>query len=408
MATAAPASLTIRSPGPLRILITANYLDAAGGLERTQLTNCAGLARRGHRLDLVYVHSGSFEPDWRDMAETMSQVPGTLPRRAHPLRSTFDVTAAVRRARRLQPDVVYVYRYWDLPFAVAVARGRPTAVVYHLCLPPPDPLPRWLRAVLGRVDATVSVSRHTLDLWRDTGLDLSRATVALTAVDIDHFAPGDARTRAHTRSDLGLGEEDFVILFAGRISPEKGIDVLVEAFGQLSPLLPRGRLVVVGSPSPASSGLSSPYESRLHALGDGLPVTWLPRRADVVPLLQAADVAVVPSRWPEPLSRSIIEPLACGVPVVATDVGGSPEVLTGWLSEYLVPSDDPGALAARLQALHDWRTNDPELGERCRQAAESRLSLSDELDVVEATMRGAVGAARTKRRRRREAGHRAR
>ena len=125
------------------------------------------------------------------------------------------------------------------------------------------------------------------------------------------------------------------MLFAGRISEEKGVDVLVEAFGQLARSAPDCRLVLVGSPSAAAEPTAAhAYEARLQAAAEGLPVTWLPRRNDVVPLLQAADVAVVPSRWAEPLSRSIMEPLACGTPVVATRVGGSPEVLTGWFSDY--------------------------------------------------------------------------
>jgi glycosyltransferase involved in cell wall biosynthesis len=373
------------------ILVTANYLDAAGGLERTQLTNCTGLAGRGHRLDLFFVHSGAFEEQWRRITTTMTPVAATLPRRTRPLRSSLEVAAALRRARALQPDVVYVYRYWDLPFAVAVARSRRAAVIYHLCLPPPDALPRWLRTALARVDATVSVSRHTLGLWEGTGLDLGRATVALTSVDLHHYVPGALHERVRTRSELGLGPDDFVVLYAGRISAEKGVDVLVEAFGRLAGSVPGCRLVIVGSPPPAADpAVAQEYEARVHAAAEGLAVTWLSRRSDVVPLLQMADVAVVPSRWAEPLSRSIMEPLACGLPVVATRVGGSPEVLTGWLSEYLVPSEDAGALAGRLRSLHSWRTDEPGLGARCREAAEARLSLDDELDVIEGAMTGAV------------------
>lgn len=379
----------------MRILVTANYLDAAGGLERTQLTNCGGLARRGHRLDLFFAHGGAFEKDWGDITATMTRIPATLPRRARPLRSSLDVLAAVRRARRLQPNVMYVYRYWDLPFAVAVASARPASVVYHLCLPPPEPLPRWLRVVLRRVDYTVSVSAHTLGLWEGTGLDAGRATVALTSVDLDRYRPADENERAIARGELGIGPEDFVVLFAGRISEEKGVDVLVEAFGRLARSMPDSRLVVVGSPSPATeAAIARAYEARLHAAAEGLAVSWLPRRNDVVPLLQMADVAVVPSRWDEPLSRSIMEPLACGIPVVATRVGGSPEVLTGWLSDYLVPPDDAAALADRLGALRGWRTTDPHLGKRCREAAESRLSLEDEVDLIEEAMRESGDRAR--------------
>ncbi len=250
-----------------------------------------------------------------------------------------------------------------------------------------------MRRVLPRVDATVSVSHHTLGLWGETGLDVARARVALTSVDLDRYAPADAAARARTRAEYGLAPDDRVVLFAGRIAREKGVDVLVEAFTRLAESLPDCRLLIVGSPRPAADGQTDAYEASLKAATDGLPVTWLPRRADVVPLLQMADVAVVPSRWAEPLSRSILEPLACGVPVVATSVGGSPEVLTGELAEFLVPPEDAAALANRLRSVVHWRRDDPGLGERCRRAAEVRLSLDDELDVIEGAM---VEAVRTR------------
>jgi glycosyltransferase involved in cell wall biosynthesis len=248
-----------------------------------------------------------------------------------------------------------------------------------------------MRAVLARVDATVSVSQHTLGLWKDTGLDMSRARVASTSVDLARYAPADPTERARRRAEFALGPDEFVILFAGRVAPEKGVDVLVDAFRRVAASTPNARLVVVGSP-PEGPEQPDSYAARLHGTAESLPVTWLPRRSDVVPLLHTADVAVVPSRWAEPLSRSILEPLACGVPVVATDVGGSPEVLTGWLSEFLVPPEDPAALANRLLSLRDWRRRDPGLGDRCRRAAEARMSLDDELDVIEGAMSDALRA----------------
>ncbi len=379
----------------MRILTTANHLDSAGGLERTHLTNARGLARRGHRLDLVYVEGGAFAQAWDGITVTMMQVPTTLPRRGHPLASTRTVTEAVRAARRLEPDVVYAYRYWDLPFAVAVAAGRPTAVVYHLCLPPPAHVPRWLRAVLARVDVTVSVSAHTLGLWRDTGLRTDRSVVALTSVDLDVYCPGTPAGRTATRRELGLGADDRVIFFGGRLAPEKGVDVLIDAMARLADTMGDARLVVLGSPSAGSDPEAGRrYEAELHRRAEGLPVTWLPRRPDVVPLLQAADVATVPSVWPEPLARSIMEGLACGLPVVATAVGGSPEVLTGTMADFLVPPHDADALAERLRTVLTWRSDDPDLGPRCRRAAEERLSLGDEVDLIERAMLDAVTEAR--------------
>ncbi len=375
----------------MRILTTANHLDSAGGLERTHLTNAQGLARRGHRLDLVYVQEGAFADSWRDLTVTMTKIPTTLPRRAHPLHSARSVADAVRNARQLEPDIVYAYRYWDLPFAVAVATGRPTAVVYHLCLPPPGQIPRWLRAVLARVDTTVSVSEHTLGLWRGTGLRIDRAVVALTSVDLETYLPGAPSGHTKTRQELGIEPEDRMIFFGGRLAPEKGVDILVRAFRQVVEKVDRCHLVVLGSPSAGADPVeSASYVGDLHALGEGLPVTWLPRRDNVVSLLQAADVACVPSVWPEPLSRSIMESLACGVPVVATSVGGSPEILTDWMSSLLAEPGDADDLARHLLEVLDWRDRDSELGMRCRRAAEERLSLDDEIDLIEGAMLSAV------------------
>jgi glycosyltransferase involved in cell wall biosynthesis len=377
----------------VRILTVANHLGARGGLERTQLTNCRALAARGHRIDLVYVSAGDFAEEWERFTGSMVRTEGTLPRRRHPLSSTAAVATGAWAGKRSQPDVVYVYRYWDIPYAVAVGIMAGAPVVFHLCLPPPVRVPRWLRPCLGRVTRTLSVSEDTATRWHGTGLRGERITVALTGVDLAQYSPAPADARAATRRALGIAEDAFFVLYAGRIGREKGVDILVRAFAELSALRPECHLMVVGSPSlGADPADSAAYEAELRALAAGLTVSWNPAQPDVVALIQAADVAVAPSLWPEPLSRSVMEPLACGVPVVATRVGGNPEILTGWLSDFLVePSDVPG-LTARLASLHRWRSADPSLGDRCRREAEARLSLDTEVDTIEAELTGVVGA----------------
>ena len=314
-----------------------------------------------------------------------------MPRRADPLHSALNVAEAIRNARQLEPDIVYAYRYWDLPFAVAVAAGRPTAVVYHLCLPASWSLASLVPSCTRQDRRHVSVSEHTLGLWRGTGLHIDRAVVALTSVDLGAYVPGTPVGREQTRRELGIGPEDRMIFFGGRIAPEKGVDVLVRAFRQVAEKVGRCHLVVLGSPSAGADPVDAArYVEELHELGEGLPVTWLPRRDDVVSLLQAADVASVPSVWPEPLSRSIMEALACGVPVVATAVGGSPEILTDWMSRLLAEPGNADDLARHLLDVLDWRDGEVDLGRRCRQAAENRLSLDDEVDQIESTMLSAL------------------
>ncbi len=381
----------------MRILTVANHLGARGGLERTQLTNCQALAARGHRLDLVYVSAGDFAEEWERFTTSMIPVVGTLPRRRRAVAAALGVVRAVRAGRRARPDALYVYRYWDIPYAVVVGRLVGSPVVYHLCLPPPPVVPRWLRPFLGRVDRTLSVSRDTATRWTDTGLRPERTSVVLTGIDLDRYVPADAGARSATRRALGIDAAATVVLYAGRIGREKGVDVLVRAFAELSAGQPGCHLVVVGSPSLGSDPADSArYEAELRALAEGVAVTWLPAQRDVLGLIQSADVAVVPSLWPEPLSRSVMEPLACGVPVVATNVGGNPEILTDWLAQYLVEPHDVSGLAERLGSLYGWRHRQSDLGERCRRDAEARLSLDAEVDAIEAAITDVVRAGRVR------------
>jgi glycosyltransferase involved in cell wall biosynthesis len=371
----------------VRILTVANYLGARGGLERTQLTMCRALAGRGHQVDLIYVTAGDFADDWRKLTTTMVQAGGTLPRSQEPLLSSRDVLDAARAAVRTHPEVIYVFRYLDLPFAAVVGKLARVPVVLHLCLPQPDVLPFVIRRSLTHVDMTLSVSFDTAELWRNTGLPAESVIVVHTGIDMEYYVPAPATDRMATRAELGIDADAFVALYAGRISPEKGLDVLITACRLAAEKQPDLRLVVVGGPSVgAASDDSERYMATLRSLSGPLDVLWLESRRDVLSLIQTADVALAPSVWPEPFSRSVIEPLACGVPVLASDVGGNPEILTGWLAKHLVAPGDAEDLAAHINLLDGWRVSDPDLADRCRQAVVNRLALGREVDTVEAAL----------------------
>jgi glycosyltransferase involved in cell wall biosynthesis len=368
----------------VRILAVANHLGSRGGLERTQLTMCGALAARGHRVDLVYQSAGDFESDWRAFTGTMTQIERSLPTVRSPVTSSLAFLRAVKAARHLHPDVIYAYRPLDIPLAVAAGTLCSAPVALHLCLPRPDVVPFLVRLPLARLALTISVSHDTAELWRGKGIRSSSITVVHTGIDMDHYVPASAEDRLATRLELGLDLDAFVILYAGRLGKVKGVEYLVKAFRRLASTKPHARLVVVGGPSlGADPTEAAEYASELRSLAGAAGVLWLEPRGDVLSLVQAADVAVVPSVWPEPFSRSVIEPLACGVPVIASRVGGTPEILSGWLSDFLVSPGDDEALATRIAALDNWRKTDPDLGERCREAIRDRLDLDHEVDTVE-------------------------
>ena len=376
----------------MRVLTVANHLGARGGLERTQLTNCRALAQRGHRVDLVYASAGDFEPQWRAFVASATRIPGTLPRRADPIRSLARLVGSIGTAVRLRPDALYVYRYWDLPYAAVVGALARAPVVFHLCLPPPAAVPSWLAWSLRRVHTTLSVSKDTAMRWQGSGLDPSRTRIVPTGIDMEEFAPASIEERSAARRELGLDESAVVLLYAGRLGREKGVDVLVRAYRALAADLPALRLAVVGGPSVgADPDDSARYAAELREAADEFPVLWLGTRTDVRPVFAAADLAVVPSLWPEPLSRAVMEPLACGIPVLASDVGGSAEILTGPLADLLVLPGDADALATAIRGVVNWRTQRPDLGDACRAFATTHLSLRREMDAVEAALVAALG-----------------
>jgi glycosyltransferase involved in cell wall biosynthesis len=173
-------------------------------------------------------------------------------------------------------------------------------------------------------------------------------------VDASRFAPGD---RAAARAELGVPEDARVAVCVRRLVPRMGIDVLLDAWA----LLPAGWLLLVAGEGPARQAL----ERRAAGLGLRDRVRFLGWQVgdDLVRCYRAADVSVVPTVALEGFGMIVLESLACGTPVVVTDVGGLPEAVGPFDPSLVVPAADPEALARRLRAPL------PDAG-RCRAFAE--------------------------------------
>jgi GT2 family glycosyltransferase len=177
------------------------------------------------------------------------------------------------------------------------------------------------------------------------------------------------------------------VLYYGRIHPEKGIDLLLDAWRRLNLPAYQATLVLAGDPYPTPEGRE--YARRI-AESAPAGVHFLGMQRDVVPLLHAADTVVLPAQWQEPFGRVVAEGLISGRPVVASRVGGIPEQLTGELAGLLFDAHDPAELAARLAGLRHWRRDDPGLGHRCAEQARERLSLRATTDGVQQQLSAAV------------------
>ena len=216
---------------------------------------------------------------------------------------------------------------------------------------------------------TIGNSPSVVDhLHRAAGIPRERLRLVLPGVDVAAIAAAEPLDRA----GLGVGRGEALLLWVGRLDPVKGLDTLVEAFGQLVGAAEAGPVAGGGGGRPdrgprlllAGEG---PYRATLAAaigrLGLSARVTLLGRRDDIPRLLRTADVFAFPSRT-EGMPYALLEAMAAGLPVVATDVAGCHDLVTDGVTGLLVPPDDPAALARALRGVLADRTTAATLGDR--------------------------------------------
>ena len=206
-----------------------------------------------------------------------------------------------------------------------------------------------VRASYRGADAFACISR---DIERETlacGVPRDRVWYLPNAIDMTHFRPAAADERGRLRLELGLPADRVICLFVGRLSREKGVLDLLDAWRLLTPA---GALLVMAGPDMTGHAWDAGAPGRAFVEQHGLQdsVRFVGPLADVAPMIKAADLVVQPSHF-EALGLSAIEALACGVPLVASAVGGLLDFIVDGENGLLCPPQDPPALAACLGRL---------------------------------------------------------
>jgi glycosyltransferase involved in cell wall biosynthesis len=376
-------------PSRLRILVDDEKLNPSGGTERSVLEVSTALAEHGHRLHLAYRDQGSFLPSYQQFCDTTTRVPGLTIRRPGAAVGTVRLLASVGRLACSPPsqlDIVYTNLGTDLPFGWLMSRIKRTAHVAHLRLPPD--LIRW-PAVYGRLaDRYIAVSNRIRDLAMAVGLDAERIEVVHNGLDPAAWPAATDGTRARARQELGLPPDALLIGCFGRVVEEKGIHVLMRALARLDLEATDARLVVAGDRT-VGGPTGDSYRRRLTPMAPPGCI-WMPNQLDVVPLYHAVDVVVVPSIWEEPCSRVVLEAMACGRPVVASRVGGVPEILTGHFAALLTAPDDDVMLGHVLSRVLEWRNSWPALGPMAHDHIGANFTLAATVNGIEDCFRRAL------------------
>lgn len=192
------------------------------------------------------------------------------------------------------------------------------------------------------------------DLVELYGADADKIRMVPCGFDARELSPMDRR---QARQALGLDDEDFVVLQLGRMVPRKGIDNVIRSLAQLpDEAKDRTRLMVVGGESADGPALCSDEFLRLRKVArqcgvcERVTFTGHRRRHELRAHYAAADVFVT-TPWYEPFGITPLEAMACGIPVVASAVGGLAYTVVDGVTGYLVPPHDPQALAACLERL---------------------------------------------------------
>lgn len=284
---------------------------------------------------------------------------------------------------RWWPEVVYVNCLPQIKGASA-ARALGLPVVWQVReILPLGRRRRWFAAVLRRhADRIIAVS-GAVEAWLiDEGLG-DRTTVVYNGCRIPDEALG---VLPSTRPAFNLPMGQVLLGFFAQLIEHKGVFDLVDA---AAAAIARG--ADIGVVFAGDGQAADRLRTRIAATGHDDRFVVLPPRPDVSGLLAAVDVVVVPSRWPDPLPRTVMEAMAAGRPIIATRTGGIPEMVDDGRTGVLVDAGDVAGLAEAIIGLARESEQRSSLGSAGRRRIEERFTIDLQVGAVERVLADAAG-----------------
>lgn len=358
---------------PGRVLIFGEYGTLNGG-ENSLLTVLPSLIERGWRFNAAVPVDSAFSNELEQLGianlgiELIDQ---------HGTRMEQDLIRASisRLIQQVAPDLVHCNSLSTSRLVGPVTNRLGIPSMGYLR----DILNLSKTAILdiNQLDRIIAVSHATRQWHERQGLDVTKSEVIYNAVDSERFFPADSQIAlAH----LGIRSTDRILLFVGQIGLRKGIDVLLRVFADVKSRIGDVHLVIVGA---RHSQKSESIEHENDAIEFSRAVSsahsavhWLGRRKDVRQLMNRADLLIHPARQ-EPLGRVLLEALACGLPFVAGDVGGTREIVHGIVGgeKLLCPADDANEMAWKVVELLGDKAGQEDLRRQFRQQAVKKFSI---------------------------------
>lgn len=267
-----------------------------------------------------------------------------------PLAAMLFSLSALWHLYRLQPDIIHAYsflsplttaviahRLWNIPVVAKVLRGGVLGDIVRV----QNKLLGLHRLVAYKKHTStfITISQEIDAELAEIGIPSAQRTFIPNGVDIHRFSPLPPPQKTALRTKLQLPDGPLV-LFTGRLVPEKRLEQLLAIWPAVRAQHPTARLLLLGA---------GPLENELRQQA-GPGVIFGGRVDDVAPYLQTADLFVLPS-VSEGLSNALLEAMAAGLPVVATAVGGAPDVIVHRESGWLITPDNPQELETAVLTL---------------------------------------------------------
>ncbi|MCC6147944.1 MAG: glycosyltransferase family 4 protein [Anaerolineaceae bacterium] len=303
-----------------------------------------------------------------------------------PVASFSYTLSAIALLLKIKPDILHAHELFSATTTAVAAKAilkQPVVVTTHSSGNFGD-VKRLRNKLLGEqrleifrrsVDYFVTISNLISQELQATGVSSKKLVNIPNAVDTEHFRPLSSvqgqETRENLRRRLSLPPDAVIAIYTGRLSREKRPENLLEIWPQIYKVFPKSLLLMLGT-GPQEQELKSKQSNGVKMLGN---------IKDVLPYLQVSDLFILPS-WAEGLPVSLLEAMACGLPAVATAVGGTPEVLEDKITGLLVPTDDLPALEeAALKMLADLAMR-KRMGQEGRKQVVERFSLEMAVDKL--------------------------
>lgn len=241
------------------------------------------------------------------------------------------------------------------------------------------------RRLAGMVGRFIYISEAVQRCHLGAGVPRGKGCVVYNAVDTSAF--DGAIGVPDARQALGLAVDDVVVGMMGRLDRWKGQDVFLRAMASVMEAVPQATGVVIGDPVPYDQGYHDILLALHDELGLGQRVVFRPFQQDVPSIMSALDLVVLASTSPEPFGRVLIEAMAAGKPVVATDAGATREIIEDGTHGFLVPAGDAQALATAIVSVLTHPERARIMGHEGRERVQSQFEMQQYVDGVQAVYR---------------------